>query len=284
MPKPSSFKLSIVILSYNVSKLLLDCLASLPVYPDWDVIVVDNASTDDSVTAVKKRFPKIKIITNTVNLGFAAGNNLALKQITSPFVLLLNPDTIVHPGTIESVLSYLQKHPRVGAATSRVELPDGSLDYSCHRSFPNPWNSFLHFYSFFFKKFSRYSHAAIPDSTHEIDALTGAFALIRTSAGRQIGWLDEDYFFNGEDLDFCYRLKQHGWRIMYLPDVKITHFKGSSAKASPRTKRYWASHSTDAMMIFYRKHYASRYPFFFNWFIYSGIYLLRSARIVVSYL
>ena len=285
MPKSVS-ELTIIILSYNVEKLLLDCLASLNNVrtgsDKWQVLIVDNASTDNSVTSVRKLFPKIRIIVNKQNLGFAAGNNVALRQITTPYALLLNPDTIIYPNSIQTVLTFLQTHPDSGAATCRVELPDGSLDYSCHRRFPDPWNSFLHFYTGLFRRFSSYSHTPIPGTIHEIDALTGAFALIRTSAGKQVSWLDEDYFWNGEDLDFCYKLKSAGWKIFFIPEDKIIHFKGSSAKASSRTKRDWASHSTDAMLTFYRKHYASRYPLAFNLIVYTGIYLLRTIRIVFS--
>ncbi|TSC88362.1 MAG: glycosyl transferase [Microgenomates group bacterium Gr01-1014_16] len=258
--------LSIVILSYNVKKLLTACLASIPKHKEWEIIVVDNASTDGSA--------KLATIKNKKNLGFAAGNNIGIQNSSSSFVLLLNPDTMVYPETIETILKYMQSHPEVGAATCRVELPGGSLDYSCHRGFPNPWNSLAHFLNIR----SSYSTKNVPNAIHEIDALTGAFALIRKTAGDQVGWLDEDYFWNGEDLDFCYKLKEKGWKIMYIPDVKITHFKGSSAKATKDTSLRWANNSTDAMHIFYRKHLSQKYPFFINWFTYLGIIILKQFR------
>ncbi|KKU56568.1 MAG: glycosyl transferase family 2, partial [Candidatus Amesbacteria bacterium GW2011_GWA2_47_11] len=205
-------------------------------------------------------------------------NNIALKTITSEFVLLLNPDTIVYPQTIQTVLQYIKSHSDVGAATCRVELPDGTLDYSCHRHFPDPWNSFLHLYSWFFKKFSKYSNSDITDTIHEIDALSGAFAMIRTQAGRHVNWLDEDYFFNGEDIDFCYKLKLSGWKVMYIPGVKITHFKGSSAKATRSTRLAWSRNSTHAMRLFYQKHLAAKYPALLNYLVYAGIYLLQTVR------
>ena len=264
------FKLSIIILSYNVKKLLQDCLESIPVHKDWEIIIVDNASTDGST--------EIATIKNETNLGFAAGNNIGIKKSSSPFVLILNPDTIIYPSSIETVLEYMESHPEAGAASCRVELPDGSLDYSCHRGFPDPINSLLHFIGL--KKLSSYTSQKIPNTIHEIDALTGAFALIRRSAGDQVGWLDEDYFFNGEDIDFCYKLKEKGWKIMYLPDVKITHFKGSSAKATSETRLKWATDSTTVMRLFYSKHLAQKYPFFINWLVYSGIFILEKFRLV----
>jgi len=275
-------KLTIVILSYNVEQLLLNCIASIT--GPWEIIVVDNASSDNSVASVKAKFPKVKVIETGKNLGFAGGNNVALRNITSKYVLLLNPDTIVYPNTLETVLEFMEKHPEAGAATCRVELLSGALDYSCHRSFPNPWDSFLHFYSGFFRKLSRYSHASVPEFIHEIDSLTGAFALIRTKVGHDLKWLDEDFFWNGEDLDFCYRLKQKGWKVFYIPDVKITHLKGASSQQTKQSRARWALRSTDAMLTFYRKHFASKYPVILNLTVYVGIYLLRTLRYLKAHL
>ncbi len=294
-PKSKSSDLTIVILSYNVSGLLKNCINSLyqakKSQDSWQIVVVDNASTDDSVEMVRKNFPRVKIIANKTNLGFSAGNNVALRQVNTEYTLLLNPDTVVYPGTIQTVLKYIQSHPEVGAATCRVELPDGSLDYSCHRRFPDPWNTFVYFFTAFGKK-SSYANTSVDFKIHEIDALTGAFALIRTSIGKKLNWLDEDYYWNGEDLDFCFRLKQSGWQVVYIPDVKILHFKGSSSgiwstgqyKVSKSSKLKAVSSGIDAMRIFYDKHYAGRYPLPFNWFIYLGMFTLRSWRALKIYL
>ena len=267
-------KLSIIILSYNVKKLLLDCLASIPRHQDWEIIVADNGSTDGTTQTVKQAF------STGGNLGFAAGNNVGIKKSSGEFILLLNPDTIVYPNTIETVLKYVESHPDVGAATCRVELPDGTLDYSCHRGFPTPGGALLHFLGL--RRYSTYTAQSISSTIHEIDALTGAFALIRRIAGEQVAWLDEDYFWNGEDIDFCYKLKEAGWKVIYIPDVKITHFKGSSAMATPETKKRWAANSTEVMALFYRKHLAQKYPFFINWIVYSGVWVLGKMRIIGS--
>ena len=267
-------KLSIIILSYNVKERLLDCLASIPKHPDWEIIIPDNGSTDGTLEAVPQAF------STGGNLGFAAGNNVGIKKSTGEYVLLLNPDTIVYPKTIETVLKYMQNHPEVGAATCRVELPNGSLDYSCHRGFPTPWGTLLHFVGL--KKLSSYTSPNIPAVVHQIDSLTGAFALIRRQAGDQVNWLDEDYHFNGEDLDFCYKLKEKGWKVIYLPQVKITHFKGSSAKATPASRRLWAQNSTTVMALFYKKHLAQKYPFFINWVVFMGIWAVKQLRIIRS--
>lgn len=262
--------LSIIILSYNVKKKLLDCLASIPKHKDWEVIIPDNGSTDGSLEEIPG------IFSTGSNLGFAAGNNVGIHRAQGKYILLLNPDTIIYPKTIETVLKYMESHPDVGAATCRVELPDGTLDYSCHRGFPTPGRALLHLLGL--RRFSGYTWPNIPPTIHEIDALTGAFAMIRRTAGDQVKWLDEDYFWNGEDLDFCYKLKERGWKIVYIPDIKITHFKGSSAKATPETRKKWALNSTEVMALFYRKHLARKYPFFINWLVYLGIWFLKIAR------
>jgi len=295
MPKRQC-KLSIIILSYNVEKLLLNCLKSVEAEmgdEPWEIIVADNLSSDNSVASVRAKFPGVKVIDNGKNLGFSAGNNVAIRKSSGEYVLLLNPDTIVHKNSIRFVLDYLQKHPDVGAATCRVELPDGSLDYSCHRGFPNPLNSFMYFFTNFSKLFPRSKFFSSYKATqydlsvpHEIDALTGAYAMVRRTVGDKVGWLDEDYFWNGEDLDFCYKVWQAGSRIMFLPQVKITHYKGSSsgltktAAARPsRTSRIRSALSgTAAMRIFYSKHLAAKYPLPLNMLVYTGIHTLTAVR------
>jgi GT2 family glycosyltransferase len=261
--------LTIVILNYNVRPFLVQCLKSLfkdPQSKNWRIIVVDNASTDDSVKYLKKHFAKkVTLITSDKNLGFSAGNNLAVKHIDTTHTLFLNPDTLVPQGTLPHMLKFMEENPQVGAVTCRVELPDGQLDDSCHRGFPTPWNSFCHFSGLAkifprTKLFTGYSLSyllqeqsprtkepqglhtlnftnmdaspgvnGIQTAPHPIDALNGAFFLLRTKVGQQLNWWDEDYFWYGEDLDFCYRIKQQGWQIYYVPQVKIIHFKGASS-------------------------------------------------------
>ena len=293
-------KLSIVILNYNTKDLLRDCLLSLKKVRgeiDFEVIVPDNGSTDGSPEMVEKDFPWVKkVIKIGKNLGFAAGNNVALENVKSEFVLLLNPDTIVYPKTISRVLNYMRDNVDAGAVTCRVELPDGKLDYSCHRGFPTPWNAFCYFsgLSNIFpgsKFFSGYTTTYKDlNSIHEVDALTGAFAMIRTKAGRQVGWFDEDYFWNGEDIDFCYKLKERKWKVIYIPDVKITHFKGSASglkktgigNTEKSVKKKASLSSTQVMRLFYKKHLAQNYPFYVNWIVYLGINILEGFRVSKS--
>lgn len=284
--------LSIVILNYNVSKLLVNCLESI--YKNkgkedkWQIIVVDNASSDNSVAVVKSKYPQVELIANEKNLGFAAGNNVGVKKAKAQVVLFLNPDTIVVGDAIQKSYQYLISNPDIGALTCKVELASGKLDYSCHRGFPTPWNSLMYFtgLSKLFPSssiFSGYTATYLDISkTHEIDCLTGAFLMVRKIAGEQINWWDTDYFWNGEDIEFCYSLKQKGWKIYYYSEVKIIHYKGSSAG---KEKSKTTTHGIDAMRIFYNKHFYKTYPPILRDLTLLGIKTLekyRKAKIWIS--
>lgn len=278
-------ELSIIILNYNVKEFLLNCLDSIfqskGKLDKWQVIVVDNASSDGSVEEVRERYKDIEILENSKNLGFAAGNNKAIPFVKAPVVLFLNPDTIVVGNAIQKTLEVLLSNPDLGAITCKVELGDGSLDYSCHRGFPTPWNSFAYF-SGLAKLFPRspifagYTATYLDTSKpHEIDCLTGAFLMVRKIVGDQIGWWDSDYFFNGEDIEFCFSLKEKGWKIYYYPGEKIIHYKGSSAK---KVKPETIIHGVSAMRIFYKKHYYKKYPPYLRDIVLWGIKLLEYRR------
>lgn len=289
-------ELSIIILNFNVKDLLINCLDSIfesrGKLDLWQVIVVDNASSDGSVEAVKDRFPQVEPIENETNLGFAAGNNVGVKYAEAPVILFLNPDTVIKDHAIQKSLEVLLSDPDIGALSCKVELPDGRLDYSCHRGFPTPWNSFAYFTGLakMFPAsplFAGYNASYLDTSKpHEIDCISGTFLMVRRIAGEQIGFWDKDYFFNGEDIELCFRLREKGWKIYYYPDVKITHFKGSSSglwrtsatKVEKATKLTAATHAASAMRIFYKKHYYKKYPPIFRDFVLWGIKLLEHYR------
>lgn len=203
--------LSIIILSYNTEAFLRECLKSLFAVLRHDksitseVIVVDNASSDNSVAMVKKEFPEVLLIENKENSGFAKGNNLGIKKAKGAYVLFLNSDAVIAdtPDALpfRYLLSFMKEHEHVGALTCRVNLPNRTIDDACHRGYPTPWNAFCHFSglgslfssSTFFNGYHMgYRHLDIP---HEIDALAGAFMLVKRDAGEAVGWWDEDYFF-----------------------------------------------------------------------------------------
>ncbi|HSX40251.1 MAG TPA: glycosyltransferase family 2 protein [Candidatus Saccharimonadales bacterium] len=286
--------ISIVIVNYNTKKFLSETLASLEHEVSkkisFEVVVVDNASSDESAEMVKKEFPDVTLVASRKNVGFAGGNNLGIKKTNeSRYVLFLNPDTVIKQGVLEYMTTFMDAHKDAGAATCKLVMANGKIDDATHRGFPTPWNSFTHFsgLSKLFphaKLFSGYSLGYKDLNTvHEIDALAGAFMIVRREAGEKIGWWDEDYFFYGEDIEFCFRLKENGWKIYYVPDVEIFHHKGVTAgirkeskdvtTATKERKLFATKHRFKAMKIFYDKHYKNKYPFFVNWMVGGGISL-----------
>ncbi|MBI5449443.1 glycosyltransferase family 2 protein [Candidatus Gottesmanbacteria bacterium] len=271
MQKQTHVDLSIIILSYNTISLLRRCLASIftsQMSDDaWEIIVVDNASIDGSADMVARDFPSVRVIKNRKNIGFAAGNNIGIRSSHGSYVLLLNSDAEVRPGTLRTMLDFLVSYPDAGAATCRLELVDGSLDPACHRGFPTPWAAMTYFLGFerLFPRvplFSQY-HAWYKDlsSVHEIDSPSGAFFLVRRSVIDEVGLLDEDFFMYGEDIDWAYRIKEAGRKILYNPSVSALHRKKQSGldQADSLLQKQTEKHFYDTMRLFYQKHYAHRY-------------------------
>ena len=291
--------LSIVIVSFNVEELLAKCLGSIEKYSEditKEVFVVDNNSSDNTVLRIRKDFPKVTLIANKKNLGFSKANNQALKKAKGDYLLVLNPDTELKQGTLHKMIGFMRKNKDVAVSTCRVELADGSLDRDCRRHFPTPWRSFCHFsnLSKIFPKskiFDQYYIGYMPDNIEqEVDACAGAFMIIRAEALKKVGYFDEDFFFYGEDLDWCFRFKEAGYRIIYTPITKIIHYKGASSgikdsskkisKATKESKRRVLYESTRAMRLFYEKHYKTAYPPIVKWFVLTGVKFLETVRLL----
>lgn len=287
--------ISIIIVSFNTKEYLLKCIFSVKEFTskkiNYEVIVVDNGSTDgsvDEVVNIKYDSLPIRLIKNNQNLGFSKANNIGVKQAKGKYLLFLNSDTeLTQKNTLETMITFMDNHHEAGAATCIVKLFDNSLDDASHRGFPTPWNAVCHFMglSKIFPHtmlFNGY-HLAWSNlqNVHQIDALAGAFMMVRRKAGEDVGWWDEDYFFYGEDLDFCYRLKQNGWKIYFVPAVEILHHKGISggikkhskyiSKADQQTRIRAKKARFDAMKIFYNKHYKYKYPRFLTKLVLGGI-------------
>lgn len=275
-------KLSIVILSYNTKDLLLQCLASLQKVKDeldFDVIVIDNASIDKSAEIVEKKYPRVKIVKNEANLGFAKGNNIAREIVKSKYVLFLNSDTIVKKGAIAETFNYLQSNHDIGAMTCRVLLTDGKDDPDTRRSFPTPWVSLTHFSKLdrLFprsKIFAKYWRGyEDPLRMYDVDVIQGAFFMSPRKVLDQVGWFSEEYFLDGEDIDLCWKIKKGGYRIVYYPEAYITHIKKASKSKSKSKKT-----GVESMEIFYRKNMWSNYPLIVNILVIMGIKILRVIR------
>lgn len=261
--------LSIIILNYNTKELTRRCLRSVFASQTsfkYEVWVSDNGSKDGSIEMIKAEFPGVKLLENNGNLGFAKGNNIAIRQATGRYILLLNSDTEVKPDSSDLCVKRADADRSIGALGCKVLLSDGSLDKACRRNFPNPWNSFLRLFGF--RKFSNYNIQAPLDQEIEVDALTGAFMMVRREAIDKAGMLDEEFFMYGEDLDWCWRIKEVGYKIIYYPGTSILHLKSASSKRVAFRVVKWAH---DAMKIFYRKHYAQGHNFLFNQIVYMGI-------------
>lgn len=283
-------ELSIIIVSYNSKEVLGKCLDSLQKsnFKNFETIVVDNDSKDKTEEIFKK-YPKIVFIKNNENLGFSKANNVGIKKASGKYILFLNPDTVVNKDTLNTLISFMETTKDAGIVTCKVVLPNGDLDDSAHRGFPTPWNAFCYFSGLerlfpHSNLFAGY-HMGWMDYTkiHEINACAGSFMFVRREAGDQIGWWDEDFFFYGEDLDFCLELKKKGWKIYYYPYVSITHYKGVSSgikkiskeitTADLETKRFATKHRFLAMKILYQKHYVNKYPKIITWLVMQVINL-----------
>ena len=236
LPAPD---VSILIISWNVRALLLDCLAALPAAVgddfSYEVIVVDNANQDGTVEAVQERFPAVRIIANRENRGFTGGNNQALAAARGRYLFLLNPDTRPQPGSIAELTRYLNAHPDVGMVGPQLRYGDGSPQ-SSRRRFPTLLTLFtestiIQHYFPGLSLFARYSVADIPDDREqEVDWLVGAALMARREVCEQIGGLDEGFFMYSEELDWCKRAKDAGWRIAYDPAAEIIHYEGKSSE------------------------------------------------------
>ncbi|MBZ9609312.1 glycosyltransferase family 2 protein [Clostridium estertheticum] len=271
--------LSIVIVSYNTVDLLRDCLSSVIQNTEnieYEIWVVDNQSKDGSSDMVESEFPQVKLIRNSINGGFSQANNLAIRQCrSSKYVLILNPDTIVPKGTLVECVDFMEKDKEIGCLGCKVVKVNGTLDKACKRGFPSPWNSLCYLMKIdkLFpnnKRFGGYNATFIhEDEESEIDSLVGAFMMLRREAIEQVGLLDETFFMYGEDIDWCYRIKQAGWKNYYHPKVRIVHYKGESSKKQS-TRMIGEFHKS--MFIFYNKHYKNKYNAIVNLLTYLGIY------------
>jgi len=245
-------KLSVVIVSYNVCRYLEECLQSVEKALEGieaEVFVVDNASTDDTLHVLPSLFPKVQFIANEENLGFSRANNIAIRQATGEYVLLLNPDTNVGEDTLRGAISFMDEHPQAGATGVMMKNADGSNAMESRRAIPTPWVSALKMLGFT----RRYYMSHLPwDEPCRIEVISGAFFLVRRSALDHVGLLDEDFFMYGEDIDLSFRLLKAGYENWYLP-LPIIHYKGKST----RKNEYRYVHVFyQAMLIFFRKHYS----------------------------
>lgn len=283
---------SIIIVNYNTRDLLIGCLTSIykAVLPErrFEVIVVDNASKDGSRDAVNILYPEVKLLHQESNLGFAKANNKGISVANGRYILLLNSDTVVQPDTLEKMLDLMDSNSYIGASGCKVVLPDGTLDKACKRSIPTPVSAFYHYLgiSKLFpnnRKFGAYNLTYVhEDEISEVGAIVGAFMLVRKKVIDEIGVLSEDYFMYAEDIDWCYRIKKAGWKIVYYPKAQITHYKRASSK---KAKLATTFHFYKSMIIFYNKFHRSRTNWLLTLLTYCGvgvIFLLSISKGIID--
>ena len=258
---------SVLLVNFNGGALLCESVrsvlaSSIPV----EVLISDNGSTDGSLQLLYHLFgrdPRVRVIENGVNHGFARANNISLPHAVGNYVLFLNSDCIIQPDTLQRMYQTMEAYPDVGMAGCLIRNPDGSEQAGCRRAVPTPWRASMrvlhlnrlfpndpHFHSFVL------THESLPVHPVSIEAISGAFMFVRRAALEQVGPLDEGYFLHCEDLDWCMRFRETGWKIMFVPGVDVIHFKGQSSKTRP-IRVLWYKHK--GMIRFYRKFFRRQY-------------------------
>jgi GT2 family glycosyltransferase len=269
--------LDVVVVGHGAEALLRRCLRSLQEHPpagEMRVTVVDSGSPDGAPDMVEHEFPAVRLLRRG-NIGFAAANNLVLRESEAGAVLLLNPDTEVYDGTLDAALERLRSEPRIGMVGVKLVTESGELDHACKRSFPTPLSALAHFTGIGRRDdaaaaLSQYRATSLgDDEPGEVDAVNGAFMLCRTEAVRQVGLLDEGYWLYMEDLDWCRRFWQAGWKVFYEPAGVAIHVKGGSSGSRRAPRQEIAFHR--GMARFYRRFDAPRRTPLLNAAVYAGI-------------
>jgi N-acetylglucosaminyl-diphospho-decaprenol L-rhamnosyltransferase len=280
-PKPD---LEIVVVSHGAEALLRRCLDSLRRHPasgETRVTVVDSGSPDSTPEMVAREFAEVRLLRQP-NIGFSAANNLVLRESEAAAVLLLNPDTEVYAGTLDAALERLRSEPRIGMVGAKLVTESGELDHACKRSFPTPLSALAHFTGVGRGEGAggtlgqyRATHLG-DDEPGEVDAVNGAFMLCSAEAVRQVGLLDEGYWLYMEDLDWCHRFWDAGWKVFYDPAALALHVKGGSSAGRRAPRQEIAFHR--GMGRFYRRFDAPRSNPLLNAAVYAGI----AAKLAVS--
>ncbi len=284
--------LSVIIVSYNTKDITLNCLQKLKKSLSLgkinaEIIVVDNNSKDGTVDILKElhEHKDIQFIQNNDNPGFGKANNQGLAIAQGRYVLYLNSDVYVPEAPFfDALIKKMDSSPSLGVMTVRVNLGNGSIDPASHRGFPTVWRSFCYYAGLealtrtvplLNKWFGGYHLTHLPlETEHEIDTPTGAFFLARKHILDTLKGFDEDYFMYGEDIDLSYRIKRLGYRILYDPTYSVIHLKNQSGikkKNDSTIRKKTNTHFYDSMIIFYKKHYETKYPTWINKLVFAAI-------------
>ena len=277
-----SVELSIIIVNYNSGQFLIECVKSVfDSAQKIEVVVVDNASSDDSLTLLKSYYsgdPRLRIININSNLGFTKACNIGLQSVSGQYQLYLNPDCILQRNAMAEMLTTLKNNPTVGMVGGLLTNPDGTEQGGGRRAVPTPWRSFVRAFglSRFVNRWPRlffdfHLHKQpLPEQPIEVEAISGACMLVRREALEDVGLLDEGYFMHCEDLDWCMRFRQKNWKILFVPTAKVVHYRGACSKSRPIFVEW---HKHKGMMRFYRKFFRHQYPGVLMWLVGFGVWL-----------
>ena len=252
----------VIVVTYGRSDLVRRCLTSLREalgeVPHAKIHVVDNCSPDDTAEMVAREFPEVRLHRQPTNSGFSAANNVVLRQLTAPFVLILNPDTEIPAGVLGHLLGVMSTELDLGLIGCRLVTADGSFDHAAKRQIPSPGDALRYFVlPASHRRRSGYLASEVDEFDYgDVGAVSGAFMLIRTAAVRDVGLLDERYWMYGEDLDWCVRFRAAGWRVAYDGRVTAIHLKGGSSGRARTLRVNWHFHRS--MLVFYFAHRGAR--------------------------
>jgi GT2 family glycosyltransferase len=271
--------ISLVIVNYNVKEFLANLLVSVDHASkglEVEIFVVDNNSSDGSMAYLKRRFPKVRFIENTRNVGFGKANNQAIRLARGKYTLLINPDTLIKENTLRVLFEHMEQHPETGAAGCKILNPDGSFADESRRTVPTPWSALAKVLGLaaIFPRSQRfagyYMNWLSEDTPSQVPVISGSFMFFRTEVLKELDGFDERFFMYGEDIDLCYRLTQRGMQIDYVPSTSIIHYKGESTK---KDNIDYIIVFNKAMYQFFDKHYSYTYTLFFRLIIVAGIVL-----------
>jgi len=282
--------LSICIVTYYAKDLLKDCLRSLRENTnlEYEVIVVDNGSKDGVDQMLQQEFPGAKFLANDTNLGYTLPMNQALRQTEGRYLLQLNPDTLIQPQALDKLVEFLDTHPQVGICSPKVLNRDGTLQKPCRRGESTPWAVLTYFLglSALFPKSKLFGQYLMnymdEDQMHLAAGVSGSCMLIRRAVVDQIGYLDERFFAYQEDADYCFRARQAGWQIYYVPTAQIVHFGGYGGSRVQPYRSIFEWHKS--YFLYYRKNLANRYFFLFNWFYYLAMLFKLIVTLAINFI
>lgn len=269
-------KLSLLIPTLNSCAYLKACLESIAQFPPkmpFEIIIVDNASTDGTLEMLAESYPELLVIKNEYNTGFTRPANQLLRAAQGQFLVLLNPDVLLTEDVFTPQIAWLEAHPEVGIAIPKVLNGDGSFQAQCKRGDALPAAVFGYFFKLgkLFPKnrsFNSYLMSWLDeDEIAEVDAVSGSCMIIRRKCWEDVGDFDETFFAYQEDSDYCYRARQAGWKVMYLPISSIIHFGGQGGSKARPFKSIWEWHRS--YYLLYKKHFARKHFFLFNWLYYG---------------